>query len=54
LGLGGLWEILEFLYDKLIVKPNVILPKFDTIMDMIMDTIGALVAALVHLRMLRR
>ena len=54
LGLGALWEIAEFGYDHFIAKPNVILPKIDTIMDMILDTAGALVAGFVCLKMLRR
>ena len=53
LGLGALWEIAEFGYDHFIAKPNVILPKLDTIVDMILDMAGALVAGLVCLRMLR-
>ena len=54
LALGAAWEIAEFGYDHFIAKPNVILPKLDTIVDMILDTLGALVAGLVCLRMLRR
>lgn len=54
LGLGAVWEVTEFAYDHFIVKPNVILPKVDTIVDMILDTAGALVAGLVCLKMLRR
>ncbi|MDP9474559.1 MAG: hypothetical protein M3R38_02475 [Actinomycetota bacterium] len=40
LGLGALWEIAEFLYDHFVVKPNVILPKRDTIIDMALDTLA--------------
>ena len=54
LALGAAWEIAEFGYDHFIAKPNVILPKSDTIVDMLLDTLGALVAGLVCLRMLRR
>ena len=54
LGLGGLWEIVEFCYDHCIVKPNAILAKIDTMIDRSLDTLGALVAGLVLLRMLRR
>ncbi|MDP9455890.1 MAG: hypothetical protein M3Q60_08885 [Actinomycetota bacterium] len=53
LALGAAWEIAEFGYDHFVAKPNVILPKIDTIVDMILDTLGALVAGLVCLRMLR-
>jgi len=54
LGLGALWEILEFAYDHFVVKPNAILPKRDTIIDLALDTAGATVAGLVRLAMLRR
>ena len=54
LGLGAAWEIAEFGYDHFIAKPNVILPKLDTIVDMLLDTAGALLAGLVCLKMLRR
>ena len=54
LGLGALWEIAEFLYDHFIAKPNVILPKLDTIIDMALDTLGALVAGLVRLWTLKK
>lgn len=40
--LGALWEIAEFGYEHFVAKPNVILPKLDTIVDMIPDTAGAL------------
>ena len=53
LALGAAWEIAEFAYDHFIAKPNVILPKIDTIIDMLLDTAGALVAGLVCLKMLR-
>jgi hypothetical protein len=52
LALGELWEIAEWAYDQ--VRPNVILGKFDTIVDLIMDTLGALAAALVCLKMLKK
>lgn len=54
LGLGALWEIGEFAYDRTVAPPSVILPKFDTIMDMLLDTGGALVAGLLLLWMLRK
>jgi len=54
LGLGALWEMLEFAYDHFVVKPNAILPKRDTIIDMALDTLGAFVAGLVGLWMLRK
>ncbi len=54
LGLGALWEIGEFTYDRILAPPSVILPKFDTMMDMLLDTGGALVAGLLVLWMLRK
>ncbi len=54
LALGALWEMAEFAYDRLLAAPSVILPKFDTIIDMILDTAGGLVAGLVLLWMLRK
>lgn len=53
LALGALWEIAEWTYDQL-VRPNVILPKTDTIIDLIVDAAGALLAGFVRLRMLRK
>ncbi len=54
LALGALWEMAEFAYDRLLGAPSVILRKFDTILDMILDTAGGLVAGLVLLWMLRK
>ena len=53
LALGALWEIAEWAYDR-IVRPNVILGKFDTIVDLIMDALGALAAGVVCLKMLKK
>lgn len=53
LALGALWEIAEWTYDQF-VRPNVILPKTDTIVDLIVDAAGALAAGIVRLRMLRK
>lgn len=53
LALGALWEVVEWGYDHFIAKPNVILPKTDTIIDLMVDTAGALLAGFVRLRMLR-
>ncbi|MDP8973475.1 MAG: hypothetical protein M3N45_09965 [Actinomycetota bacterium] len=54
LGLGALWEIGEFAYDRIVAPSSVILPKFDTVVDMLLDTGGALVAGLLLLWMLRK
>lgn len=51
-GIGALWEIAEWGYDQW-VPENAILGKTDTIIDLILDTIGSLVAGLVSLWMIR-
>lgn len=53
LALGALWEVAEWTYDQF-VRPNAILPKTDTIIDLIADTAGALVAGIVRLNMVRK
>lgn len=53
LALGALWEVAEWTYDQF-VRPNAILPKTDTILDLMVDTAGALVAGVVRVRMIRR
>ncbi len=46
LAIGALWEIIEWAYDQL--KPrNVIQGKLDTITDLIVDTVGSVLAAVV-------
>lgn len=45
LGIGAVWEIIEWAYDQ-IRAPNLILGKTDTIYDLIIDTAGAAVAGL--------
>ncbi len=49
--LGVVWEIAEWAYDE-IVRPNIIRGKTDTIVDLIMDALGALLAGFVCLTML--
>ena len=51
-GIGALWEIAEWGYDQW-VPENAILGKTDTMIDLIMDTIGSLAAGLVSLWMIR-
>lgn len=51
-GLGALWEIAEWGLDQ-VVSGNIIRGKFDTILDLIMDTLGSLLAGWVALAMLR-
>lgn len=49
--IGAWWEIAEWTFDQF-VAGNVIKGKFDTMTDLIVDTLGALVAGLVALWML--
>lgn len=42
---GALWEVAEWAYDQ-ITPGNAIKGKFDTITDLIVDTIGAIVAGI--------
>jgi len=44
IALGALWEIAEWLYDQF-VAGNVILGKFDTMVDLVVDSVGAVLAA---------
>ncbi len=53
LAMGALWEIAEWTYDQF-VRPNAILSKTDTIVDLIVDTIGALLAGVIRLGMIRK
>lgn len=50
LGIGALWEIAEWVYDQM-VAGNVILGKNDTIIDMIMDAMGAALAGVASVGM---
>lgn len=52
-GIGGLWEVAEWAFDQ-VVRGNVIQGKFDTITDLIVDTVGAVVAGVVIVRLHRR
>ena len=44
LAVGALWEVAEWGYDRWFAPSNLIKGKTDTIMDLVMDTIGAVVA----------
>ncbi len=46
LAVGALWEVAEWAYDQ-VVPADAILGKRDTIIDLIMDTIGAVAAGVV-------
>lgn len=52
LAIGTLWEIVEWGYDQ-VVPGNVILGKTDTMIDLILDFIGALAAGIVSSRMVQ-
>jgi hypothetical protein len=53
LGFGVFWEIGEWLYD-LSVRGNVILGKQDTMVDFVMDGIGAIGAGVLTVQMRKR
>ena len=53
LAIGGLWEVAEWAYDQWFARGNVIHGKRDTILDLVWDSIGALVAGIVALAMAR-
>ena len=52
LAIGAVWEIAEWAYDQ-IVPGNVILGKNDTIIDLMVDTIGSIIAGIVSVGMVR-
>ena len=53
LGLGVLWEVFDWVYEQF-VRPNVILGKTDTILDLVVAARGSLAAGYVCLRMLAK
>ncbi len=53
LAIGGLWEVAEWAYDQ-ITANNSILGKTDTIIDLIMDSVGAVGAGILSLGMIRK
>ncbi|MBB5696347.1 hypothetical protein [Muricoccus pecuniae] len=46
---GALWEVAEWIFDRF-ASGDVIKGKDDTVIDIVMDTLGAVVAALLALR----
>lgn len=52
-GLGAVWEIIEWGYDQL-TAGNVILGKPDTILDLILDLLGAAAAGIVSVVMVQK
>jgi hypothetical protein len=53
-GLGGLWEVGEWLYDTLATQQNTIKSLPDRLIDLIMDGIGGLVAGWVAVSMVKK
>ena len=53
LAVGAVWEIAEWAYDQ-IVPGNVILGKNDTMIDLIADAIGSILAGIVSVGMVNR
>jgi hypothetical protein len=49
---GAVWEVMEWIFDR-IAPGDVIKGKNDTIIDIVMDTVGALLAGLASLGFLR-
>lgn len=54
LGVGGGWEIGEWVYDRLSTAGNLSHGKDDTILDLMWDTAGATVAGFMVLRIARK
>jgi VanZ family protein len=52
IAIGAVWEIAEWSYDQ-VVAGNVIKGKTDTIIDLIVDAIGALIAGMVNVGMIK-
>lgn len=53
LAVGAVWEIAEWAYDQ-IVPGNVILGKNDTMIDLIVDAIGSILAGIVSVGLVNR
>lgn len=52
IAIGALWEIAEWGYDQM-VPENAILGKTDTMIDLILDSLGALTAGIVGIAMIK-
>ena len=50
-GIGGVWEIAEWLYDMFLTQHNTIKGTPDRLIDLIMDTLGGLVAGWLTIKM---
>jgi len=51
--IGGLWEVAEWAYDQT-AAGNVVQGKFDTITDIVVDTVGAIAAGVTVAAMVER
>lgn len=49
IAIGALWEVAEWIFDRF-SSSDVIKGKDDTVIDIVMDTVGAVIAALLALR----
>jgi len=47
-GMGGVWEMFEWVFDAMTVA-NSIKGKYDTMLDLVVDTAGAAVAAIMYI-----
>jgi VanZ family protein len=54
LAIGGLWEVAEWIYDALFTAQNTIKSVPDRLVDLIMDTLGGLVAGWMVVRMVKQ
>jgi VanZ family protein len=52
IAVGALWEIAEWIYDAL-VPINAILGKSDTMIDLVLDTLGSLLAGVLSVALLK-
>lgn len=52
IAIGALWEIAEWVYDQM-VPENAILGKTDTMIDLMLDSLGALAAGIVGIVMIK-
>ena len=52
IAIGALWEIAEWVYDQM-VPENAILGKTDTMIDLVLDSLGALAAGIVGIVMIK-
>lgn len=50
-GIGGVWEVAEWLYDLFLTQHNTIKGTPDRLIDLVMDTLGGLVAGWITVKM---